>query len=102
MTHYSVSVTPLDIWIKEKIGSVNGSLTRQAIIKYQLKKLQETIDLAYRNSPFYHDHLQSFTEQKFTSLKDLTRLPFTNEEDIKLQALQMLCVSQGEINRVVH
>jgi phenylacetate-CoA ligase len=101
MTHYSVPVTPLDTWIKEKIDLTDVSLTRQSITKYQLKKLQETIDLAYRNSPFYHDLLQGIAEQKLTCLEDLTRLPFTSEEDIKSNALQMLCVSQSEINRVV-
>ncbi|MFH0976041.1 MAG: AMP-binding protein [Spirochaetota bacterium] len=101
MTHPSVPITPLDAWIKKKIASPEDNLSRESISDYQLKKIQETIGQASRNSRFYHDRLQGFAEKKLSSLNDLTRLPFTTQEDIQANALQMLCVSQGEINRVV-
>ncbi|MBN2402963.1 MAG: phenylacetate--CoA ligase family protein [Spirochaetes bacterium] len=84
-----------------KINSRPDSLINQRLDEYQLEKLQETIDFVYNNSPFYHDRLRDFAEHKLTCLNDLTRLPFTIQEDIEASALQMLCVSQSDISRVV-
>lgn len=101
MTGGAIPKTSLDSWINQKIGARLEPLTRQALSGYQLQKLQEIIDLAYERSPFYRDRLQGFTGERLTCLEDFTRLPLTTPEDIQDKALQMLCVSQGEISRVV-
>ncbi|MBU2699675.1 phenylacetate-coenzyme A ligase PaaK-like adenylate-forming protein [Sporomusaceae bacterium BoRhaA] len=93
--------TPLDNWINHKIGSASAFLTRQALAEYQLRKLQETIDWAYQHSPFYHAHLPEGVKKKLNCLADLSQLPFTTTSHLEKQGLQMLCVSQGEIQRVV-
>jgi phenylacetate-coenzyme A ligase PaaK-like adenylate-forming protein len=101
MIQRAIYKTPLDFWVNNKIGSPNELLTRPIIAEYQLRKLQEIVDWAYQRSPFYHNHLQVFAKQKISCLEDLTCLPFTTSAHIQESALQMLCVAQGEINRVV-
>lgn len=90
----------LDNWIKEKIGCT-GRLSIQDIKEYQLNKLRQTIDYVSRNSTFYQKHLQGYSGQGLTQLKDLGKLPFTYPQDLRNKSLKMLCVSQSEIERVV-
>lgn len=101
MTHSPVPITPLDAWIKKKIASSDAILTRDSITTYQLKKIQDTIDIACKKSRFYHDCLKDFAGKKIASLDYLHQLPFTTQKDIEASALQMLCVSQSDISRVV-
>ena len=96
-----IKKTPLDAWIAGKISSEKLTLTRHEIESYQLQKLGETIRLAYDRSPFYRNLLKGFAETEITSLSDLMSFPFTTAEDIREHSLQLLCVSQDEIKRVV-
>lgn len=93
-----IPLTPLEPWIGRKTGCER--LSRPAIEAYQLQKLNETIALARRKSPFYRRHLAG-APQSLESLADLHRFPFTTADDLQNSPLQFLCVSQGEIQRVV-
>jgi len=94
--------TPLEPWIKTKIGlPATQSLTRAALESYQLRKLQEAVAYAQRHSPFYRHSLQGVCGEELTSLADISRLPFTTAADLREDELRFLCVSQGEIERVV-
>ncbi|TEB08569.1 Phenylacetate-coenzyme A ligase [Pelotomaculum schinkii] len=96
--------TPLESWILAKIEGHNGSLgklTRSIIETYQIQQLRETLTLARDKSPFYRRRLARCGIDKFQSLKDLGGLPFTTPADIRQNPLQLLCVSQDQINRVV-
>jgi phenylacetate-coenzyme A ligase PaaK-like adenylate-forming protein len=86
-------ITPLDFWIKEKTN--HGDL--QA---WQLSKLNETLALARGKSAFYKKHFEGSPET-LSSLDDLRQFPFTTAEDIRENPLRFVCVSQGEIQRVV-
>lgn len=101
MIKRAIAKTPLDVWVNHKIGTPRESLTRDRIAEYQLEKLQEIVDWSYERSPFYHNHLQGVVKSRISCLEDFTDLPFTTSAHIREQALQMLCVGQGEINRVV-
>ncbi len=92
---------PMDDWIHNKIGFNTGSLSRQVLMDYQLNKLRETIHYVSKNSPFYRKHLKKFADVGLNSLDDLAQFPFTTPQDIREHGLQMLCVSQSEIERVV-
>jgi phenylacetate-coenzyme A ligase PaaK-like adenylate-forming protein len=93
-------LTPLESWIKDKIGlQAAEPLTRRALEAYQLGKLRETITHARQNSPFYKERLAGYGEPE--SLGDLTRFPFTFPAQIRDDDLRFLCVSRGEIERVV-
>ncbi len=85
---------PLDTWVGQRIGAEEGKLTPEMIRAYQQKKLQETITYASQNSPFH----RRLTEKHPGEWQEV---PFTTQEDIRFQGLQMLCISQGEIGRVV-
>ncbi|KAB2855025.1 MAG: AMP-binding protein, partial [Anaerolineae bacterium] len=90
-------ITPLEGWVAEKLQQ--PKLTRRALEKYQLAKLQAVIQFARAKSPFYRRLLADIPN--LSQLIDLAQLPFTTADDIRQQPLQLLCVSQDEIHRVV-
>ena len=95
-----MKLTPLQQWIAQKIGVSGSSLTREVIEQYQLEQLQRTLQLAAERSSFYRKKFG----QGGASLKNLAslqELPFTTAADISQNPLSFLCVSQGEISRVV-
>jgi phenylacetate-CoA ligase len=97
-----MTVTPLEPWIKARIGlPATEPLTRTALEGYQLGKLRETLEYARRQSPFYRTLLQGESGPELSSLADLPRLPFTSAAQLREAELRFLCVSQGEIERVV-
>ena len=92
--------TPLDPWILGKIGG-GKVLNREDLEAYQLEKLQETVDYARQKSPFYYRHLADIREDGIKGLDDLGGLPFTTPDDLRNDPLGFLCVSPGEIARIV-
>lgn len=86
----------LDIWTAEKLSA--EKLTREEIDRYQLEKLKETFNMAKEKSPFYADF---FLNMEVDSFDDFRKLPFTTPEDVCEHGLDMLCVPQGEISRIV-
>ena len=93
-------LTPLEPWIQAKIGLAPGEvLTRAVLEEYQLAKLGETVEYVKHHSPFYRELLTDFN--KPVSLKELSGLPFTTPTDIQESDHRFLCVSLGEIERVV-
>lgn len=94
------TLTPLEPWIKTKVGLPSAEpLTRPVLEVYQLRKLRETIGHARRSSPFYRRHLDDCSNP--ASLAELARLPFTFPADLQADDMRFLCVSRGEIERVV-
>ncbi|NLJ26538.1 MAG: phenylacetate--CoA ligase [Deltaproteobacteria bacterium] len=96
-----MKITPLEEWISRTIGNRDAKLTREKIEHYQLSKLRETIRLARTQSPFYRERLAGLTEDRISRIRDLAHFPFTTAEDLRSEPLSFLCVSQGEISRVV-
>jgi phenylacetate-CoA ligase len=96
----SPRITPLDPWIARKIGCQDGQLAREALETYQLDKLRETLRLVRLKSPFYQKRVMD-APHYVSSFRDLDHFPLTTAQDICEQALQFLCVSQDEIQRVV-
>jgi len=92
--------TPLHSWIAHRIGCPPETLTREAILTYQLGKVRETLCLAREKSLYYRSKLSSFPPE-MASLDEFKNYPFTTAEDIRRGSLQFLCVSQNEIQRVV-
>jgi phenylacetate-coenzyme A ligase PaaK-like adenylate-forming protein len=96
----TMPLTPLEPWIKTKIGlPATVPLTRPILEEYQLRKLQETIGHARRHSPFYRQQLEGCGNP--ASLAELARFPFTFPADLQADELRFLCISRGEIERVV-
>ena len=91
--------TPLDSWVAAKAGL--GTLSRDGLNRYQLRKLRETLRWAQIHSPFYAQRLRGVTEDDIESLSDVEQLPFTTARDLREDAGGFLCVSQSEVSRVV-
>lgn len=93
-------LTPLQPWIARKIGCPPEALTRTAIEAYQLDRLQETLRLCRARSSFYRQKLAGLPAG-LTSLADLRAIPFTTADDVRERPLSFICVSQGDIERVI-
>ncbi len=90
----------LDQWIVEKIGMkdellVESFKVRKKLEEYQLEKLKETIAYAKEKSIFYKNHLAGM---EINSIEDLKTFPFTDSSNCNEN---MLCVSQGQVSRIV-
>lgn len=89
----------LDEWIAKKIGLASGKpLERRDIEAWQLHALNSVFELVYDRSGFYRSR---FGKVRLQSLEDIAFLPFTTPDDLLGDPLKMLCVSPGEINRIV-
>lgn len=92
----------MDEWVKGKIGiRPDQALSPERIQEYQLDKLAAVLAHAAGAGPFFRRRLAGHQTNGFRSYADLARLPFTTAADLKTAGLQMLCVSQSEIQRVV-
>lgn len=92
--------SPLEPWIAARIGQPGRPLSRTELAAHQLARLRDTLRLAVSRSPFYRSHLAG-AAMDLNSLEDLAALPFTTSMDVRERGLQMLCVSQDDIQRVV-
>jgi phenylacetate-coenzyme A ligase PaaK-like adenylate-forming protein len=88
-----MNLTPLEPWIQNKIDHAD-------LAQYQLRKLNETLQLAATKSRFYRQRLAN-TPIELTSLADLTRLPSTTADNVRADPLAFVCASQDDIQRVV-
>jgi phenylacetate-coenzyme A ligase PaaK-like adenylate-forming protein len=94
--------TPLDAWVKTKIGlSPASDLTRQALAAYQLERLRATLNDVKQRSPFYRRHFSTHDPDAVQCLNDLARWPLTSADDLRKDPLAFLCISQSEVERVV-
>jgi len=97
-----VIITPLDAWVKAKIGQREGqTLSAEKLYRYQTDRLKEVIAYVRKNSPFYRNHLAGVSQDFLSCPEDMAQLPFTTEADLRGHYLDMLCVSQSDISRVV-
>ncbi len=96
-----MTVSPLDPWIRRKIGAVSSSFFREELQRYQLGKIRETLLFARTNSPFYRSRLAGVDVGTIVSPDSMGQVPFTTAVDLCEKASHFLCVSQTEISRVV-
>jgi phenylacetate-coenzyme A ligase PaaK-like adenylate-forming protein len=93
--------SPLEAWIAKRMGASTPSLTRATIEQHQLKALQETVAWTRSHSSFCAHRLASFPVDFPRSLNEVPLLPLTTATDIAENTPGFLCVSQGEISRIV-
>lgn len=93
-------ISTLQQWIGSKIGCDAASYNRFDLERYQLQRLQHTIQYARAKSPFYRQLFQNSPDFPVT-LQELSLYPFTKPEDIQADPNRFICVTQDEINRIV-
>ena len=99
-----IGITPLEAWIAEKarIGpGLAGRFFVEALEDYQLRRVNETIDYARRNTPFYRRHLASLPAAPLSALSDIARIPFTTPSDLADNPSGFLAVRQDDVARIV-
>lgn len=98
----ALPITPLDRWIKARIGLEPGSrFTREAVRDYQLENLRLILAYASRHSPFYRRKLSGRADFTTMDFEHFRSLPFTTADDLCRDPLELLCVSQAQVARVV-
>ena len=99
-----ISITPLEAWIREKARidpGLTGRFFVEALEDYQLRRLNEIIDYARRNSPFYRRHLAALPVAPLSVLSDIAQIPFTTPSDIANDPFSFLAVPQDDVARIV-
>ncbi|MDO4544803.1 MAG: AMP-binding protein [Bacillota bacterium] len=109
----------LDLWTAEKIRQ-ERPLMREQLDAYTVRKLLETLEYAISHSSFYMEKLgrafpfggmgnpghalsKGFGDPTGLKgfLEKFQRLPFTYPEELRQRGAEFLCVSPGEISRIV-
>jgi phenylacetate-CoA ligase len=73
-------------------------VTRQDIENFQFFRLRKTIDYASNKSTFYRDLDTKIGEIR--SSDDLSKIPFTDPEDLAQSPYKLLCISMSQIARI--
>lgn len=97
------TLTPLELWIRRKIGGswdTSGPLSRADLEAYQLAALRETLAWVKQRSAFYRAHLAA-ASTTLEMLEDWSTFPFLTADDLRVDPQRLVCVSQGDIARVV-
>jgi phenylacetate-CoA ligase len=99
-----IGLTPLEPWIKEKTG-IGSRMAERAFVEalkvYQLKKVNETVDYARNNAPFYHCRLASLPAEPLCALSEIARIPFTTPSDLADNPSSFMAVRQDDVARIV-
>jgi phenylacetate-coenzyme A ligase PaaK-like adenylate-forming protein len=95
----TVPITPLDEWTARRLGV--DHLTRLAVERWQLEQLGEVVAWARERSPFYRRLYRDLPDGAPQSLDGLARLPFVEHTALRDHGTQLVCVSLGDISRIV-
>lgn len=98
MTPLRCPASPLDAWLA---GRMDAAPTPDNLAEYQARRLRETLDLAMRSSPFYRERLDGLEPHVIRRPEDLAVLPRTTAADLAERGDDFLCLSRGDIARVV-
>ncbi len=95
-----MEITPLDNWASSKLD-LTGPLSISGLQEYQLGKLRETLEYVLSHSRFYREHLRIVDPVSVRNMEDVARLPFTQPAELAARSNDFLCVSPGDIGRIV-
>jgi phenylacetate-CoA ligase len=95
----TVPVSPLEEWTALRLGQEH--LSRAAIDRWQLERLREVVAWARERSPFYRHLYRDVPEGALHTVAGLRSLPFLEHDAVRERGLELVCVSLGDIARVV-
>jgi len=96
----SLKPTKLQNWLAGRIGTPQISSTAQ-VDDYQLVQLNNTLAHVLENSPYYQKRIGDSVDLPLKHISQINQLPFTTPADIQNYHLDMLCVSHGDVARIV-
>ncbi len=99
-----IGITPLEAWIARKAHIGPGPAGRffvEALKTYQLRRVNEIVDYARRNTPFYRRHLASLPAAPLSALSEIARIPFTTPSELIDDPSGFLAVRQDDVARIV-
>jgi phenylacetate-CoA ligase len=73
----------------------------EALEDYQRQRVNEIIDYARSNAPFYRRHLAALPAAPLSALSDIAHVPFTAPSDLADNPYSFLAVRQDDIARIV-
>ncbi len=88
----------INIW-----DSYHETMPREALEQLQLERLQATLNRAYKNVTCYRNKFNELgiSPEDISSLSDLSKLPFTTKEDLRLNyPYGMFAVPLREVVRI--
>lgn len=91
--------SPLDAWIALSTG-IHGPDPAE-LRRWQAERLRAMAEWARLRSPFYAERLRGLAARPAANPARFPVLPFTTAEHLREHGEHMLCVSQGEVDRVV-
>jgi phenylacetate-coenzyme A ligase PaaK-like adenylate-forming protein len=94
-----LSRSPVEHYTERETGI--SALTPEALAGWQLERLREALSYAVERSPYYRRTLANIDIAMLCGVKDLERLPFTSDIQLRDSPLDLLCVSQQDVARVV-
>ncbi len=89
--------TPLEPWVLRRAGASD----MEGLRRYQLAALRETVARARARSRFYAGRLAAVEPGDIASLDDVARLPLTTADDLRREGMRLVCVSAGDVERIV-
>lgn len=91
--------SPLDAWI-ERLTGIAGP-DPAALRRWQVDKLFATARRAAAKSAFHAERLRDFTARDAKGRPSVTAIPMTTARHLRDHGEKMLCVSLGDVERVV-
>ncbi len=95
----TVPISPLDEWTARRLGVEH--LTRPAIERWQLEQLREVVAWARERSPLYRRLYAGLPDDAPRSLEARAPLPLVEHSALRDHGMELVCVSLGDISRVV-
>ncbi|WKY47143.1 AMP-binding protein [Eubacteriaceae bacterium ES3] len=89
----------LDNWISQKIFKPDFS--EKELKTYQLKCLKESLNRAFVSSRYYREKFKVNPVDMMFELEDIKKLPFTDENDLRLEPMDFLAISPKKVKKIV-
>jgi phenylacetate-coenzyme A ligase PaaK-like adenylate-forming protein len=92
--------TTVDALTARRLG-LPEPLDRTSLEAARMRILRDTVARARERSPWYRERLAGIDPAGLRSLSDLQRLPLLDSAEVAAHGEKMVCVSQGEVARII-
>ncbi|WP_156952725.1 DVU_1553 family AMP-dependent CoA ligase [Maridesulfovibrio frigidus] len=98
-----MSSESLSQWLNLRMGRPlhSDNVPPKKLQEWQFRQLRKTLGKSAANCPFYTKHLQGIKIEEIRTPTDLSKLPFTTDDDLRNNPNNFLCTSQDDIARAI-